>query len=141
MPREVIPCWGMCSVHELGKRQVIDQVTESLHGVPVSGDKLLKVVKPSSEVCRPRYFGHFSSQRNRGRREKARDSVLSDEELRGPRAALQVGGFYGGIVELLALTGQRERSGATSCVKSTLLVVSGNCQPRAQRKANHTPCI
>jgi Arm DNA-binding domain len=44
--REVIPSWGTRSVHEIGKRQIIDLVTEvSGRGTPSAANKLLKVVK------------------------------------------------------------------------------------------------
>jgi integrase len=49
-------------------------------------------------------------------KEVARDRVLNDDELaRVIIAARQIGGPYGGIVELLALTGQR-REEAARCV-------------------------
>ena len=44
--REVIPCWGTRSVHEISKRQVIEMVTEmSGCGTPSAANKLLKTVK------------------------------------------------------------------------------------------------
>src|SRR5919106_6919401 len=44
--REIIPTWGTRSVHELGKRKVIDLVTEvAARGTPAAANKLLKVVK------------------------------------------------------------------------------------------------
>jgi hypothetical protein len=44
--REIIPSWGTRSVHELGKRQVIDLVTEvAAWGTSAAANKLLNVVK------------------------------------------------------------------------------------------------
>jgi integrase len=48
-------------------------------------------------------------------KEVARDRVLSDDELaRVILSARQIGGPYGGIVELLAMTGQRREEMARS---------------------------
>jgi len=109
--REVIPAWGKCSVHELGKRQVIDLVMEvAARGTPAAATKLLKVVKTFFGWCLGRAILDLSPAKGvvAPAREKARDRVLDDQELaRIVRAARQIGGPYGGIVELLALTGQR----------------------------------
>jgi integrase len=109
--REVIPTWGRRSVHELTKRQVIDLVTEiAARGTPATANKLLKVVKTFFGWC----VGHAILELSPAKgvaapaRERARDRVLDDKELaRIIRAARQIGGPYGAIVELLARTGQR----------------------------------
>jgi Arm DNA-binding domain len=50
--REVIPKWGMRSVHEIGKRQIIDLVSEvTARGAPSAANKLLKVVKTFFGWC------------------------------------------------------------------------------------------
>jgi integrase len=109
--RELIPCWGMRSVHEIGKRDVIELVTEvAARGTPSAANKLLKVVKTFFGWCVGRAILDLSpaAQVRSPARESARDRVLDDDELaRILRAARQVNGPYAGIVELLALTGQR----------------------------------
>ena len=109
--REVIPRWGMRSVHEIGKRQVIDLVSEvTARGAPSAANKLLKVVKTFFGWCVGRAILDISPAKELAApaRETARDRVLDDDELaRIIGAARQIGGPYGGIVELLALTGQR----------------------------------
>src|SRR3990172_7120504 len=109
--REIIPSWGTRSVHELGKRQVIDLVTEiAARGTPAAANKLLKVVKTFFGWCVARAILDLSPANGVAAptRERARDRVLDDKELaRIIRAARQIGGPHGGIVELLALTGQR----------------------------------
>jgi integrase len=109
--REVIPSWGTRSVHEIGKRQVIDLVTEvHARGTPSAANKLLKVVKSFFAWCVGRAILDLSPANGlmAPAREKARDRVLDDEELvRIIRAARQINGPYGGVVEFLALTGQR----------------------------------
>src|SRR6476620_7660266 len=50
--REVIPQWGMHSVHEIGKRQVIELVSEVMaRGAPSAANKLLKTVKTFFGWC------------------------------------------------------------------------------------------
>jgi len=109
--REVSPNWGMRSVHEIGKRQVIELVTEvSGRGTPYAANKLLKVVKAFFGWCVGRAILDASPANGltAPARERARDRVLEDDELnRILRAVRQMEGPYGGIVELLALTGQR----------------------------------
>lgn len=109
--REVISRWGNSSVHEIGKRHVIDLVTEvAARGSPSTANKLLKVVKTFFAWCVGRALLDASPAKGimAPAREKARDRVLSDEELaRILSATRQIEGPYGRIVELLALTGQR----------------------------------
>jgi hypothetical protein len=50
--REVIPCWGLRSVHEISRRHVIELVTEvAARGTPSAANKLLKVVKTFLGWC------------------------------------------------------------------------------------------
>ena len=109
--REVTPKWATHSVHEIDKRQVIDLVMEvAARGTPAAANKLLKVVKTFFGWCVGCAILDASPAKGitAPAREKARDRVLSDEELaRIITAARQVNGLYGSLVELLALTGQR----------------------------------
>jgi integrase len=109
--REVVPRWGTRNVHEIGKRQIIELVTEvSARGTPSAANKLLKVVKAFFGWCVGRAILEVSPANGLAApaREKARDRVLEDDELsRILRAARRMDGPYGGVVELLALTGQR----------------------------------
>jgi integrase len=109
--REVNPRWGTHSVHEIGKRQIIELVTEvAARGTPSAANKLLKVVKAFFGWCVGRAILDISPANGLSApaRERARDRVLEDGELACIlRAARQMDGPYGGIVELLALTGQR----------------------------------
>jgi hypothetical protein len=106
--REVLPSWGRRSIHEIGKRQVIELVTEvSGRGTPSAANKLLKVVKAFFGWCVGRAILDASPANGlvAPARERPRDRVLDDDELvLIIRAARQIDGAYGGIVELLALT-------------------------------------
>jgi integrase len=109
--REVVPKWGTSSVHEIDKRRVIELVSEiAARGTPSAANKLLKVVKTFFGWCVGRAILEISPAKGLAApaREIARDRVLDDNELaRIIRAAREIDGPYGGIVELLALTGQR----------------------------------
>ena len=109
--REIGSAWGNRSIHEITKRDVIDVVSAiEQRGAPVAANKALKAIKTFFRWC----VGRAVLDRSPAdgvplpAKEVARDRVLNDDELvRIIAAARQIGGPYGGIVELLALTGQR----------------------------------
>jgi integrase len=107
------------SIHEIGKRDIMDVVSAvEQRGAPVAANKVLKAIKTFLRWC----VGRAVLDRSPAddiplpTKEVARDRVLSDDELaRVILSARQIGGPYGGIVELLALTGQR-REEVARCV-------------------------
>ena len=109
--REIGSAWGRRSIHEISKRDVIDAVSAiEQRGAPVAANKALKSIKTFLRWC----VGRAVLDRSPAdgvplpAKEVTRDRVLNDDELaRVIAAARQIGGPYGGIVELLALTGQR----------------------------------
>jgi integrase len=109
--REIGSAWGNRSIHEITRRDVIDVVSAiEQRGAPVAANKALKAIKTFFRWC----VGRAVLDRSPAdgvplpAKEVARDRVLDDDELvRIIAAARQIGGPYGGIVELLALTGQR----------------------------------
>ena len=111
LQRNFVDRVGSRSVHSISKRDIIDLVNAVVdRGSPVAANKSLKVVKSFFNWC----VGRAIMERSpcEGIRaptvERARDRVLTDGELAGiVRAARQLGGPYGAIVEVLALTGQR----------------------------------
>ena len=109
--REVVPQWGTRSVHEIGKREVIELVGGiTARGAPSAANKLLKVVKTFFGWCVGRAILDISPAKGLGApaQEMPRDRVLDDGELaRVILASRQLDGPYGVIVEFLALTGQR----------------------------------
>src|SRR5262249_45794351 len=79
-------------------------------GAPVAANKTLKSIKAFLRWCVGRAVLDQSPAEGvpTPGKEIARDRVLTDDELaRVILAARKIGGPYGGIVELLALTGQR----------------------------------
>jgi integrase len=111
LQRNLVDRVGSRSVHSISKRDVIDLVNAVVdRGSPVAANKSLKVVKSFFNWC----VGRAIVERSpcEGIRvptiERARDRVLTDRELAAIiKAARQMSGPYGAIVEVLALTGQR----------------------------------
>jgi integrase len=109
--REVGRPWAGRSIHEITKRDVVEVVAAiEQRGAPIAANKTLKSVKTFLRWCVGRAVLDQSPAEGvpLPAKEVARDRVLDDKELaRVILAARQIGGPYGGIVEFLALTGQR----------------------------------
>src|SRR5262249_58994704 len=122
--REVTSRWGARSVREIRKRDVIELTSEiAQRGTPVAANKLLKVVKTFLNWCLGRAV--IDSSPAEGvplpGKEVARDRVLTDRELASVIIAVRrMDSAYGGIIEMLALTGQRREehsSGGVSILR------------------------
>jgi integrase len=109
--REIGKAWAGTSIHEISKRDVVEVVTAiEQRGAPVAANKTLKSIKTFLRWCVGRAILDQSPAEGvpLPSKEVARDRVLDDNELAHViLAARKIGGPYGGIVELLALTGQR----------------------------------
>jgi integrase len=108
--RGVVSRWLGKSIHDIKKRDVIDLVTEAAQPLPSAGQKLLKYLKTFFRWCVGRAIIENSPAEGLAPiwRWKNRDRVLTDRELAAiVKAAQKMGSPFGGIVELLALTGQR----------------------------------
>ena len=109
--REVGKRWAGRSIHELTKRDVVELVLAiKQRGAPVAANKALKSVKTFLRWCVGRAVLDQSPAEGvpLPAKEVARDRVLNDMELAQViLGARKIGGPYGFIVELLALTGQR----------------------------------
>src|SRR5271154_2460039 len=119
MLRRELGAWNGRSIHEISKRDVVEVVSAvEQRGALVAANTTLKAIKTFLRWCVGRAVLDQSPAEGipLPTKEVARDRVLNDEELaRVIVAARQIGGPYGGIVELLALTGQR-REEAARCV-------------------------
>jgi integrase len=109
--REIGKAWTSKSIHEITKRDVVEVISAiEQRGAPVAANKTLKSIKTFLRWCVGRAVLDQSPAEGipLPTKEVARDRVLDDHELaRVIFAARKFGGPYGGIVELLALTGQR----------------------------------
>jgi integrase len=109
--REVGKPWAGRSIHEITKRDVVELVSAiEQRGAPVAANKALKSVKTFLRWCVGRAVLDQSPAEGvpLPAKEVARDRVLNDQELAQViLGARKIGGAYGIIVELLALTGQR----------------------------------
>jgi integrase len=109
--REIGNSWAGRSIHEISKRDVVEVVTAiEQRGTPIAANKALKATKTFLRWCVGRAVLDQSPAEGvpLPSKEVARDRVLDDNELAQViLAARKIVGPYGGIVELLALTGQR----------------------------------
>jgi integrase len=109
--REMGKPWSGRSIHEITKRDVVDVISAiEQRGAPGTANKTLKVIKTFLRWCVGRAVLDRSPAEGVPMPAKVvtRDRVLTDGELAQViLAARQMSGPYGGIVELLALTGQR----------------------------------
>ena len=119
MLRRELASWSSRSIHEICKRDVIEVIAAiEQRGAGVAANKTLKAIKTFLRWCVGRAVLDHSPAEGipLPTKEVPRDRVLTDDELaRVVIAARNIGGPYGGIVELLALTGQR-REEAARCV-------------------------
>jgi integrase len=109
--REVGKAWNGKSIHEITKRDVVEVISAiEQRGAPVAANKALKSIKTFLRWCVGRAVLDQSPAEGvpLPSKEVARDRVLDDNELAHViLAARKIGEPYGGIVEFLALTGQR----------------------------------
>jgi integrase len=108
--RDVIAHWGTKSIHEITKRDVSDLIGLIAQRNEHAGHRLLKTLKTFFRWCVGRAIIDFSPADGitSNYRQISRDRVLADEELAAIIiAARKMESPYGGIIELLALTGQR----------------------------------
>jgi integrase len=109
--RELGPSWGSRSIHDITKRDVVEVVSAvEQRGAPGAANKTLKSAKTFLRWCVGRAILDSSPAQGIPMPTKvvSRDKVLTDQELALViRAARKMSGPFGGIVEFLALTGQR----------------------------------
>jgi len=108
--RDVLPRWGTKSVHEIKKRDVIELVNDVSQRGAHAGYRLLKTLKTFFRWCIGRAVIDFSPAEGIPTqwREVSRDRVLTDQELATVIVVARGMSWpFGGIVEFLALTGQR----------------------------------
>ena len=103
--------WESCGWAGASTRDVVEVVSAiEQRGAPGAANKTLKSIKTFLRWCVGRAILDRSPAEGvpLPAREVARDRILDDKELAQIiLAARRIGGPYGGIVELLALTGQR----------------------------------
>src|SRR5262249_52759035 len=109
--QQVLPRWGGRMVHEITRRDVLDALDRVVDGgAPIAANRVFAAVRKFFNWCVARDI--IAASPCAGVKpptaERARDRVLSDEELKLVwQAAGKVGSPFGPLVKLLALTGQR----------------------------------
>jgi integrase len=109
--QHVLPRWRGRMVHEVTRRDVLDVLDRVVDGgAPIAANRVLAAVRKLFNWCVARDI--LAASPCAGVKpptaERARDRFLSDDELRLVwQAADKLGGTFGPLVKLLALTGQR----------------------------------
>jgi integrase len=109
--QHVLPRWRGRMVHEVTRRDVLDVLDRVVDGgAPIAANRVFAAVRKFFNWCVARDI--LATSPCAGVKpptaERARDRVLSDDELRLVWAAAdKLGGTFGPLVKLLALTGQR----------------------------------
>ena len=111
LKRDVLPNWGKRGIHEIGKRDVNDLLDAVVaRGSHVMANRLLAVLRKlfNWSVSRGIITASPCEGLSAPYREKARDRVLSNDELVAIiNTAKQMGGAFGSIIRMLILTAQR----------------------------------
>jgi integrase len=111
LEQHVLPRLRGRSVREITRRDILDVLDRVVdNGAPISANRTLAAVRKLFNWCTSRDIIAVSpcAGVKPPTPERARDRVLSDDELvRVWRAAEKIGGPFGALVQLLALTGQR----------------------------------
>jgi integrase len=136
--REIGLAWVGRSIHEINKRDIVELVsTIEQRGASAAANKTLRSIKTFLRWCVGRAVLDQSPAESvpLPSKEIARDRVLDDNELaRIILAARQIGEPYGGIVELLALTGQRREEVARLLLEELDLVQRVWTLPKSRTK-------
>ena len=109
--RDVLPKWKSRSIHAIGRRDVnnlLDAVVA--RGSMVMANRLLAALRKlfNWSVSRGIITASPCAGISAPHREKSRDRVLSNNELVSIiQAAREMGGAFGGVVQMLVLTAQR----------------------------------
>ena len=108
---DVLPEWGTRTIHEISKRDVINLLEKvEGRGSPVMAKRILAQVRKFFNWCVSRDYLQTSPCIGvvTSHRVKSRDRVLNSDELIAIiKAAQEIGGAYGGIVQMLMFTAQR----------------------------------
>jgi integrase len=109
--QHVLPRWRGRMVHEITRRNVLDVLDRVVDGgAPIAANRVFAAVRKlfNWAVSRDIIAASPCAGVKPLTAERARDRVLSDDELRLVWAAAdKLGGTFGPLVKLLALTGQR----------------------------------
>jgi integrase len=108
----ILPAWGEREFTSIRRRDVaalLDHVEDK--GGPVAADNALKRVSAICSWFQSRHDDYVSpvvkGMRRSSTQERARERILSDDEIRAVWKAAEANGRFGGIVRLLLLTAQR----------------------------------
>jgi integrase len=107
---EMVKAWGTRPIVEIGKREVLDLVQGIAARAPIQANRVMQTARKLFGWAQKR--GIIASNPVAGldkpAKERSRDRVLTDQEVKAIwRAAETLGYPYGTVIRLLLLTGQR----------------------------------
>jgi integrase len=132
--RHVLPRWRGRTVHEITRRDVLDLLDHVVDdGAPIVANRVLAAVRKffNWALSRDIITASPCAGVKPPSAERARDRVLSDDELKRVwHAADKMGGPFAALVKLLAITGQRRDEiarmrWAEIDIEKRLLILSG----------------
>ena len=114
----VLPVWGSRDFTSIKRRDVaslLDQIEDS--GGPVIADKVLALISGITNWYATRNDDYMSpimrGMRRSSTKDRARQRILTDDEIRAMWGAADKHGVFGALVKTLLLTGQRREKVAT----------------------------
>jgi integrase len=142
LKKDILPTWGKRSIHDIGKRDVNDLLDKVVaRGAPVMANRTLAALRKLFNWCVSRGIITASPCEKIAvpHRETTRHRVLEDNELAALiDTANQMGGAFGGILNMLVLTGQR-RNEVSEMTWDEIDLGQGTWTIPAERSKNGKP--
>jgi integrase len=112
LTNHILPAWSgreFTTIRRVDVAKLLDQIEDS--SGPVAADAVLNTIGNISRWYATRHEGYASpvvkGMRRSNPKERARDRILSDEELRAVWKQAEANGAFGTFIRLSLLTGQR----------------------------------
>jgi len=113
LDRHILPAWGsrdFATIKRTDVATLLDKVEDN--SGPVAADLTLSIIRSISNWYATRDDNYVSpvvrGMRRSNPKERARDRILSDDEIRAVWKAAEANGTFGAFVRLALLTGQRK---------------------------------
>jgi integrase len=136
----LVPHWKGRTIHSITRDEIVDFLVEVAETTPVTANRLLAVLGALMNWYQLQRGSGFTSPIVRGMaptEERARDRILSDDELRVIWHVAGKMGTFGRIVRMLLLTGARK--GEIATMRHSQIGADGIWALPGERTKNHTP--
>jgi hypothetical protein len=136
----LVPRWRGRAIHSITRDEIADFLAEVAEKTPVTANRLLAVLGALMNWYQLQRGSGFTSPVVRGMaptEERARDRILSDDELRLIWHVAGKTGTFGRVVRVLLLTGARK--GEIAAMRHSQIGVDGIWALPGERTKNHAP--